>query len=98
MTEIPNRFMEAGTKLGELVGEKNLAYGDAFSKAGDVLRILYPNGVQPDQYVDMLAVVRVLDKLFRIANNKQAFGESPWVDVAGYGLLGVVRDQEVDRK
>jgi hypothetical protein len=33
-------------------------------------------------------VVRILDKLFRIANDKSAFNEDPWQDIAGYGILG----------
>ena len=32
----------------------------------------------------MLAITRVVDKLFRIANRKDAFGENPWQDIAGY--------------
>lgn len=32
-------------------------------------------------------VVRVVDKLFRIANHKDAFGENPWADIAGYAVL-----------
>jgi hypothetical protein len=73
--------------LGTLVSQKNEAYGDAFSQAGDVIRVLYPDGVKPEQYVDLLVTVRIVDKLFRIANKKDAFGESPWQDIAGYGLL-----------
>jgi hypothetical protein len=73
--------------LGTLVSQKNEAYGDAFSQAGDVIRVLYPDGVKSEQYVDLLVTVRIVDKLFRIANKKDAFGESPWQDIAGYGLL-----------
>ena len=57
-----------------------------------MLRILYPSGVSPDQYDDLLAVARIVDKLFRIANQKDAFGESPYRDIAGYGLLGAGRE------
>lgn len=77
-----------GRELGKLVDEKQRAYGDSFGRSGDVLRVLYPDGVRPDQYGDMLAVTRVIDKLFRIATDRDALGESPWMDVAGYGLLG----------
>ena len=73
--------------LGTLVSQKNEAYGDAFSQAGDVIRVLYPDGVKPEQYVDLLVTVRIVDKLFRIANKKDAFSESPWQDIAGYGIL-----------
>ena len=42
----------------------------------------------------MLAITRIVDKLFRIATKKDAFGESPFKDIAGYGILGVANDQE----
>ncbi|KKN87488.1 hypothetical protein LCGC14_0259430 [marine sediment metagenome] len=81
-------FEALGTKLGRLVTKKRAAYGNSHEKSGEVLAILYPGGVQPDQYGDMLTVARVLDKLFRVATDRGAYGESPWKDVAGYGLLG----------
>lgn len=81
------KYTEVGNKIGQLVDEKNKAYGSAFEKAGDFLKILYPNGVKPDQYTDMLAMVRVFDKQMRIATDKDALGESPWTDISGYGIL-----------
>lgn len=86
-------YAEMGKLLGELTQMKNTAYGDSFAKSGDILAILFPNGIRPDQYRDALAIVRVVDKLFRIATRKDAFGESPWKDIAGYGLLGAVTDE-----
>ena len=85
-------FQEIGTAVGKLVQEKNEAYGDAFLRVGEVLRILYPEGIGLDQYDDMLAITRVLDKLFRIATDKDAFGETPWQDVCGYAILSIARD------
>jgi len=87
------QFIDIGTAVGTLVKEKNAAYGDAFAQSGKILRVLYPDGIKPEQYEDMLGVCRVLDKLFRVATKKDAFGESPWNDVAGYGILGVARDK-----
>jgi hypothetical protein len=84
-------FEQIGSEIGRLVEVKNKAYGDAFAKAGEVLCILYPDGVRPEQYQDMLGVVRVLDKLFRIATDRDALGETPWRDIAGYGILGMAR-------
>jgi hypothetical protein len=84
---------DIGKEVGELCEEKNRAYGDSFAKAGVILAGLYPHGVAPHQYTDMLGVIRVLDKLFRIATQKMAFGESPWRDIAGYGILGTFNDQ-----
>jgi len=82
-----------GKTIGALVDEKQAAYGDSFGKSGDVLRILYPKGVPPEKYNDMLAIVRIVDKLFRIATDASAFGESPYKDIAGYGILGSGEDK-----
>jgi len=87
-------FEQAGASLGELVAAKNEAYGDSARTAESMLGLLYPSGVRVDQYRDMLLVVRVLDKLSRVSHKKDAFGESPWGDIAGYGLLGATMDKE----
>jgi hypothetical protein len=50
--------------------------------------------VRAEQYPTFLAVTRVIDKLFRVATKKDAFGESPWRDIAGYALLGIAADEK----
>jgi len=85
--QVVGKYEALGKAIGALVDEKNLQYGDAFNRGGCILEILYPDGVRPDQYRDMLGVIRVIDKLFRVANGKQG-REDPWQDIAGYGLLG----------
>lgn len=87
-----NVYEILGARIGRLVREKQRAYGDSFTRSGDVLKILYPTVIRPDQYVDVLCIVRMIDKMFRIATEKKAFGESPYNDLAGYALLGAVRD------
>ena len=88
------KFQEIGTEIGKLVDKKNSAYGSSFEKSEQILKVLYPNGIEPEQYKDMLAITRIVDKLFRIATKKDAFGESPFKDIAGYGILGVANDKE----
>jgi hypothetical protein len=85
---------ELSINLGTLLEEKNKAYGSAFSKSSEILKILYPDGIQPEQYTDLLLTTRILDKLFRIANDKSAFNEEPWKDIAGYGILGIYKEQK----
>jgi hypothetical protein len=81
-------FVTLATEIGKLVEEKNAAYGSSFAKCGEFLRILYPDGIHPHQYHDALLIVRIFDKLMRIATAKDALGENPYRDIAGYGLLG----------
>lgn len=87
-------FVKIGQEIGNVVTSKNIAYGDSFSKSNEILKILFPDGVSPDKYRDLLTITRIIDKLFRIANQKDAFGESPYRDIAGYSILGIWKDEE----
>ena len=82
-------YEEVAVGIGRLVTKKNKAYGDRFNKTGDILEILYPNGIMLNDYDNVLAIVRILDKMFRIATDEAAMGEDPWNDIAGYVLLKV---------
>lgn len=84
--------------IGLLVEQKQEAYGDSFSKSEEIIKVLYPNGVKPENYRDLLTITRIIDKLFRIATRKDAFGESPYRDIAGYALLGIASDLEEKEK
>ena len=87
------KFEKIANEIGKLVDEKNKAYGSSFLKSEKILQILYPNGITPDQYKNMLAITRIVDKLFRIATDKDAFGENPFKDIAGYDILGVANEE-----
>ena len=86
-------YVKVGKEVGELCAEKNTAYGDSFGQACRILEVLYPDGIHPKQYRDALAITRVIDKLFRLANKKDAFGECPWRDICGYAMLGIANDE-----
>jgi len=73
-------------KLAELVKDKNKRYGNSYVGSADILRVLYPNGIKPEQYGNVLAIARVIDKLFRIAVGESDDVEN-WGDVTGYGLI-----------
>jgi hypothetical protein len=81
-------FSDKVDEMASLVKAKNIAYGNSFGTAGEALKILYPDGIKTDQYPDALLVARIWDKLKRIATDNDPFGESPFVDVAGYAICG----------
>lgn len=83
--------------IGDLVERKNAAYGSSFSKSGEFLRLLYPDGLKPEQYKDALLLVRIFDKQMRVATAKEALAESPYADIAGYGILGATEDKDGKR-
>lgn len=79
-------YSQTGKRIGELVQLKNEQYGNAFHEAGNFLEILFPHGIRPEQYKDMLGIIRVFDKQMRIANGNKG-DENAWYDIAGYGIL-----------
>lgn len=85
------------TGLAELLVEKQRAYGDSFSRSQSIIKVLYPNGIPPSKYQDALTIIRVIDKLFRIATNDDPFEEDAWIDIAGYGILSSAKRQ-MDKK
>lgn len=97
---LKGKLKAIGVEIGELVESKNATYGSSFEVSGDFLKLLYPSGIRPDEYGDALLLVRIFDKQMRIATNKHALGESPYRDIAGYGILGaavdIVRPRQVD--
>lgn len=89
-------LQQLGTDLGALLEEKNAAYGSSFSKSGRFLALLWPDGIPAARYDDALLLVRIFDKQMRIATDNDSFGESPYQDIAGYGLLGTQLHQRKD--
>lgn len=88
------KYQDKGAEIGALVERKNETYGNSFTKSQEIIKILYPHTIEPSQYEDMLALLRIIDKMFRIATQKDAFGENPWQDIAGYALLKSVEEEE----
>ena len=89
-----NNFSKIGAQVGKLVHDKQLAYGDSFGRSGECLRQMFPEGIKLDQYDDLLTIARILDKLFRLANDPRAFDENPYQDIVGYALLGMNRHSD----
>jgi hypothetical protein len=86
-------FSEEVDAVAEIVKKKNLAYGDSFGTSGAAWKILYPGGIKPEQYEEALLLARIWDKMKRLATNNDPFGESPFVDIAGYALCGLTLDK-----
>lgn len=83
--------------LGQLVDSKQRQYGDSVTRSAEALKVFFPDGIKPQHYYDALIIVRVFDKISRIAqrgeDGKDLGGESPWKDISGYGLLGWWKDE-----
>ena len=81
-------FAQQVDKIAGMVKQKNAAYGNSFGTAPEALKILYPDGIKPEQYADALLITRIWDKLKRLSTNNDPYGESPFVDIAGYAICG----------
>ena len=97
MQNLPKDYEKIAKQIGTLLNEKQMSYGDAFGKMTEIFKILYPDGIKEHQYQDTLTIVRILDKIFRIANlpedKKDRMGEEPYKDIAGYAILALGKDK-----
>lgn len=91
--DLPVDYEEIAKNIGILLNEKQVAYGNAFGEMQKIITVLYPQGIAPYQYRNLLTLVRILDKVFRIANSPDGetdlMNEDPWRDIAGYSILAL---------
>lgn len=88
-----NIYIDTAIEIGKLVESKQKKYGNSFGKSEEVLKVLYPNGIKPDQYKNLLTIIRILDKMFRMATSATDDEEYPELDICGYGLLAVINKE-----
>lgn len=88
------RYEAFALRLARLVAEKQVAYGDSFQHTRGVLKLLFPHGVPVERYNDLLTITRIIDKLFRVANQKDYGGENPYQDIAGYAIRAACEDED----
>jgi hypothetical protein len=91
---LDTRWAELCSEIALVVDRSNQAYGNSTERSARLMAILWPDGVSPDRMHDARCMISILDKLSRIVTDRDAFGESPWRDVAGYALLAYRHDLE----
>ncbi len=82
-----SNYLTIAQEVAELVTRKQEAYGDAFGRSEQIFKILFPEGIPVERYTEVLTLVRIIDKIFRIANANDSFNEDAWKDIMGYALL-----------
>lgn len=91
---LPSDFVGVATEIGELLVIKDAAYGSAFEKTKEILKILFPSGLPVEAFDDGLTIQRILDKICRLTvlctnpdeNKTDERTEDAWKDIAGYAI------------
>lgn len=91
-------YEKLAMEIATVLQQKNAAYGSAFEKTTDILKQLYPKGIPIESYKDVHVIVRVLDKISRIAQNNDPYGEDPWMDICGYSILAQTENLKEKKK
>lgn len=92
LAESASAYHAQANALADLVIDKQAQYGDSFGRSGAILQVLYPDGIPVEAYTSALTLIRVIDKLFRLATHSEdTTGENPWRDIANYALLMIAR-------
>ncbi len=79
-------FKEIAKEMGEFVTEKNKAYGNSFEECEKFLYMLFPVKIPIKHYGNILCIVRMFDKLKKIAADRDTFQENPFDDLVGIAL------------
>jgi arsenate reductase-like glutaredoxin family protein len=80
-------FLGLGEEIGRMLANKNRKYGDSYARMAHVLPMFYPDGVPGDHLLDAVFILRIIDKLMRIASAQGDDEEDPVKDIAGYAVL-----------
>jgi len=91
-----SEYETLATAIGRLTDEKARQYGDSAERSEKIMKVLYPNGVPVSALKNALLIVRMCDKLCRIATQDttgvDGAGEDAYKDIAGYALIGAMRN------
>jgi hypothetical protein len=100
----PKTFQDIALETADTLVLKDKAYGSSFNKTAEFLKLLFPDGVVDDQYSHLMYIVRVLDKIGRIANCSLLPPEEgvldAYKDINGYTTLMLKKlyDESEDAK
>jgi hypothetical protein len=75
-------------KLVEEIKIASRQNGNSFVEATKVMKVLFPQGIAGKEQ-DAFAMVRILDKMFRIANAPSETASILWQELCAYALSGL---------
>lgn len=80
-----------GLEVADLVAARNETYGNSIGKSAEILAVIWPDGIPPEAIPWAHYVIRIVDKLNRIAAapEKLEVVRDAFVDIAGYGLCAL---------
>ncbi|MEM0201431.1 MAG: hypothetical protein QXD23_03425 [Candidatus Micrarchaeaceae archaeon] len=82
-------YKEITDNIAQLLDQKEQYYGPTYKEIGDVYAQLFKSVKSIDAH-DLLAVVRMLDKIFRIVHSTDGSTKlDAWNDIAGYAILQI---------
>ena len=78
-------FENIAKQVVDAVQRGNKETGNCITETTKVIRILFPNGIPSGKEQDEAIIVRILDKMFRIAN-AQGNTSAIWQELTAYAL------------
>ena len=81
--------------IEELLEKKNHSYGNSVARSADMMRALFPCGMGIQVYHRVHFMIRIFDKLCRLAspNIRREEAVDAWKDIVGYGMLALRQEE-----
>jgi hypothetical protein len=83
------RFKEKALEVAEMLERKSEEYDAPYDSDNEFLKIMYPDGVPPNQYSNMVLCLRLYDTLKKLTKT----GDTKYIEyIAGYGILAMCEE------
>ena len=89
-------FLAIAHEVAATLEQKKIEYGDSFNSVEKLLFYLYPKGINPAQYPNLLSIIRISEKLFRLSHAPDT--KDSFTDIAGYSILALLSKENKPKK
>ena len=93
---IRRTFLAIAHEIAATLERKKIEYGDSFNSVEKLLFYLYPKGINPAQYPNLLSIIRISEKLFRLSHAPDT--KDSFTDIAGYSILALLSKENKPKK
>jgi len=84
-----DNFENVAKQIVETVKVSNKETGNCFTETTKVIKLLFPNGIPSGKEQEAAALLRIIDKMFKIVNNPGSNTLKDWQGLSAYALNAV---------
>jgi len=92
-----HEYEKLGNDIKPIVEKLESDYGHSLGETKEILKMMYPNGVNQEQLGDVVSIVRMLDEMFKVARIDGAVSDENrdevWKEMIAKAFATVAQEQ-----